>query len=82
MSDIETLREQVIAAFNWDADTSTQNTQDIRFLLNTGDWVKGGLVTHNAATFTIQTSRDGHAYTRLEIPYHGICAIERVFDPE
>lgn len=78
MSYIDNLHTEIIEAFNWEADNSGPNSHVLRILLQSGDWVQGGLFSHNDATFTIQisTGSDGE-YHRLEIPYHGVAALER-----
>lgn len=78
LSYIDNLHTEVIQAFNWEADNSGPNSHELRILLQSGEWVQGGLNNHNDATFTIQISSgsDGE-YTRLEIPYHSVAALER-----
>lgn len=78
MSYFEDLRTEIVQAFSWEADNSGKNTNTLRILLHTGEWVDGGLQNHNEATFTIQISTDSDGgYHRLEIPYHAVAALER-----
>lgn len=74
----EHLHEEITQAFSWAEQMSGQNTNVLRVLLTSGAWVQGELVSHSDATFTVQTAQgsDGE-YTNMEIPYHGVAALER-----
>lgn len=81
MSYFEDLRTEIVQAFNWEAGRTGQHTNTLRILLHTGEWVDGGLKENNAATFTIEISKNSDGeYRQLEIPYHAVAALERRSD--
>ncbi|MEM8774832.1 MAG: hypothetical protein AAGF53_07340 [Pseudomonadota bacterium] len=81
---IQELREIIVGKFNQEANTGPSETRNIRIKLGSGDWVDGGLVSNTASTFTIEVNSEdqGRRYTRLEIPYLQVEAIETYFDLE
>ena len=78
------LRHQIVSAFQREAQVEGRTRRLIRIRLTTGEWIDGGLVSSNEATFTVRVQRDplGQHWTDMEIPYLAVAGIEHFTDRE